>query len=348
MIMTGDVPDIVSRKGDHLIHARAASAQMRRGNGFERWRFLPEALPELDFEAIDLGATFLGRRFELPFLISSMTGGMAEGERINRNLAIAAGRKGIPLALGSQRVHLERPEALASFEAARRAAPEAVLYGNLGAVQLNYGLGPEDARRAVEAIGAQGLYLHLNALQEAVQEGGDTRFSGLTAKIAEVCAALGDVPVLVKEVGCGIAPDTALRLEEAGVSALDVAGAGGTSWARIEAARATDPARKRLGEVFGDWGLDTAESLARCAAMTALPVVASGGVRDGLEAAKAIALGASLVGVARPFLEPALEGPEAVEAAIDQFALELRTAMFLVGAEDLLGLRARRDRMERV
>lgn len=346
MIMTDGVPDIVSRKGDHLAHARDPGTQMRRGNGFERWRFVPEALPEVDFEAIDLGATFLGRRFALPFLISSMTGGMAEGERINRNLAIAAQRCGVPLALGSQRVHLERPEALASFEAARLAAPEAVLYGNLGAVQFNYGLTASDARRAVEAIGAQGLYLHLNALQEAVQEGGDTRFAGLEAKLAEICAAL-PVPVLVKEVGCGLAGDTARRLELAGASALDVAGAGGTSWARIEAARAASPARRRLGEVFGDWGLDTAGSLVRCREATSLPLVASGGLRDGLEAAKAIALGASLVGLAQPLIEPALESPEAVEAALAQLALELRTAMFLVGARNLDELRAARHRLER-
>lgn len=338
--------DISQRKLDHIdlcLHEDVAMAQA--STGFERYRFLHQALPEIALEAISLETTFLGRAFAAPILIASMTGGPERGETINRNLAAAAEALQLPMGVGSQRIMIERPEAAASFKAARAAAPGAMILGNIGAVQLNYGVTTAQVIEAVSAIGADGVYLHLNALQEAIQPGGDTDFRGLLDRIAEVCQA-APFPVLAKEVGSGIAPDTAKALVAHGVAAIDVAGAGGTSWAKIEAHRAAEPAQRTLGEVFESWGIPTTESLRLCReALPETPLIASGGVRTGLDAAKAIALGADMVSFAMPLLGPATRSSSEVEAAIRQILAELRLAMFLVGAKDIPALRARRDRL---
>lgn len=340
--------DISQRKLDHIdLCLNEDVAMAAASTGFDRYHFLHQALPELALSEISLATTFLGRQVAAPIMIASMTGGPERGETINRNLAIAAEAVGVPMGVGSQRIMLERPEAASTFTAARKAAPGAMILGNMGAVQLNYGVTPAQVVEVARAIGADGLYLHLNALQEAIQPGGDTDFRGLLARIAEVCQA-APFPVLAKEVGSGIAPDTARALVGAGVSAIDVSGAGGTSWAKIEAHRAADPTRRTLGEVFESWGIPTTESLQLCReALPATPLVASGGMRTGLDAAKAIALGADMVSFAMPLLGPATRSAEEVEAALSQILAELRLAMFLVGAKDIASLRARRDRLRR-
>jgi isopentenyl-diphosphate delta-isomerase len=214
-----------------------------------------------------------------------------------------------------------------------------VLFANLGAVQLNYAVRVDDARRLVDELGANGLYLHLNPLQEAIQPGGDTNFGALEPKIAAVCEAL-DVPVIAKSVGSGIAPSTAARLMRCGVAAIDVAGAGGTSWARVEGKRSGDPARERIAEAFGDWGYATPRATAALrAALPEAPLIASGGIRDGVQVAKALALGADLAGLALPFLRAADESDAAVAAVIDELVTALRIALFATGSRRITDLR---------
>lgn len=338
--------DIAQRKLDHIALCLGEDVAMHVNlTGFERWAFMHEALPELALEDVSLETTFLGRRLGAPLLISSMTGGPAHGETINRHLAEAAERLNLPMGVGSQRIHFERPEALASFTVVRDRAPNILLMGNVGAVQLNYGFDVARCREAVDLIGADALFLHLNALQEVVQPGGDTNFRGLLDRIGEVAAAL-PVPVLVKEVGCGIGPDTASKLAARGVAAIDVGGAGGTSWAKIEALRALDPMQRTLGMAFAEWGIPTATSLVTCRqALPTLPLIASGGIRTGLEVAKAIALGADLVGLAMPLLAPATRSTDDVVATLAQILAELRCAMFLLGVRDIAGLKAARHRL---
>lgn len=340
--------DIASRKQDHLSLCLDDDVAMKASTGLERYAFWHEALPDCRPEDVDLSCEFLGRRFSAPILVSSMTGGMEQGARINASLGAACQAVGLPMGLGSQRIALERPEARASFEAAREAGPEAFILGNLGAVQFNHGLPIEAAQAAVEMVQANALYLHLNPLQELIQPEGDTNFGQLEARIAEVCRSVR-VPVLAKEVGSGIGPATALRLIQAGCAGVDVAGAGGTSWARIEALRSLEGPKRRLGLALADWGIPTAESILAC--RRALPsslLVASGGLRNGLEVAKALALGANMVGLALPFLKPATEGPEAVEAVMRELMEELRAVMWLAGFKDVAALRRSRDRLRDV
>lgn len=305
---------------------------------FDRYAFEHEALPEIDMAEITLETSFLGKPLRAPLLISCMTGGTGSAAKINRNLALAAERRGIALGLGSQRKALEDPETAATF-VVRDVAPTAPLVGNLGVVQFNYGMGLEACRRAVEMIDADALALHLNPLQEAIQPEGQCNFKGLLPKIGEIVRGL-EVPVVVKEIGCGLSGRTGRRLLEQGVRILDTAGVGGTSWARIEAARASDLA---IGELFADWGVPTPDSIRQTANLRELEpglvVLGSGGVRTGVDVAKAIALGADVVGLAQPFLEAAMESAEAVEARIDRIVEELRITMFCVGAESLKDLR---------
>ncbi len=305
-----------------------------RTTGFERFDLPYCALPETDLGSIDLGTTFLGKRLRAPFLIGAMTGGSALSARINRNLAEAAERLGVGLMLGSQRVMLEHPEAALSFDVRSR-APTALLIGNLGVAQLNRGYGLGDLERAVLSIGADALALHTNPLQEAFQAGGDHDFRGLVARLSDLVPRL-PFPVLLKEVGHGLSGAVAEAVRAVGFSALDVAGAGGTSWAKVEAF-------VRYGELrhpeLAEWGLPTAEAVQEVrGALPEMPVVASGGIRSGLDAAKAFALGAQVVAVARPLLAPAIESPEAVAAWIETFLWELRVAMHGAGAPDLASL----------
>lgn len=319
-----------ARKADHVRLSLEETVTGDTATGFGRYRFSHVALPELDWDDIDLSTRFLGHPLGAPLLISSMTGGLEKGAVINRHLALAAQRLKLPMGVGSQRIGVVKPETMASFQV-RDVAPDIQLWANLGAVQLNDGFGPQECRNLVEAIGADGLILHLNPLQEAIQPEGDRRWRGLLAHIARLCETLA-VPVMVKETGCGISAPLAKALAEAGVAALDVAGAGGTSWALIESHRTTDPRQKALGRTFAHWGIPTADSLmAAQSSVPHTPLVASGGMRDGVDVAKAIALGASLVGFAHPLLAPALHSAEAVESVLTQVMLELHCALFCLG-----------------
>lgn len=332
-------PATTERKADHIrinleedVSAKGITA------GFENYRFIHRALPEFDFEQIDTRIDIFDRHLHTPLFISCMTGGAPEAERINRTLAAIAQEFGMALGLGSGRVLLERPDVFPSFNV-RPHAPDALIFANIGAVQLNLGVGVDDCRRLVDLIGADALVLHLNALQEALQPEGDTSFGGLLSQIAHLCGTL-DVPIVAKEVGWGIAPDMVQLLLEAGVSAIDVAGAGGTSWSEVERHRIDGKVRRQVARAFADWGLPTAEAIrgARAVAPRAL-IFASGGVRSGMDAAKALALGADMVGVAGPFLRAAAGGTDAAFELAEEYIEVLKTAMFCVGARDLSALR---------
>lgn len=331
--------DHQARKADHIrINLEEDVSFPRLTTGLERYRFVHQGLPELDLTAVDLSSPLLGKVLRVPLLISSMTGGAEQAEQINRRLAAGAQARGIAMGLGSQRTGLEIAATVGSFQV-RREAPDILLLANLGAVQLNKGYGVDHCRRAVEMIEADALILHLNPLQEVLQADGDWHWSGLLARIEEVCRRL-DAPVVVKEVGWGISASLARDLAEAGVAAIDVAGAGGTSWSEVEYHRAPTERLRRLARTFADWGIPTAESLVAVGeAAPHLSRIASGGIRDGIDVAKCLALGASAAGLASPFLKAAVQSVEAVVDAIDALTDELRIAMFCAGAGDIAALR---------
>lgn len=332
------VTPLANRKADHIRINLEENVRSGLTTGLERYRFVHQALPEINLEDVDTRVHLFGRTLQAPILISSMTGGTEEAARINRNLAEAAQALGVAMGVGSQRVALEHPELAATFQV-RRYAPDILLFANLGAVQLNYGYTVDHCRRAVEMIEADALILHLNPLQEALQPEGETRFAGLLKKIETVVRSL-EVPVVVKEVGWGISARVARMLADAGVAAIDVAGAGGTSWSQVEMHRAPTAWHRELAAVFADWGIPTVESLlAVRAAVPHLPVFASGGLRNGVDLAKVLALGATLGGFAGPLLQAAAQGPEAALEALRLLHAQLRVAMFAVGAKDLDALR---------
>ncbi len=328
-----------TRKADHLrINLEEDVAAKGVRSGFEAYRFMHCALPEIDLADVSTATEVLGWQLASPLFISCMTGGTESARRINLVLAETAAELGIALGLGSARVLLERPDALPSF-AVRDIAPRIPLLANLGAVQLNLGVTTTDCARLVEVLGADALVLHLNALQEALQPEGDTCFSGLLARIESVAMAL-PVPVVVKEVGWGISADLVTTLLDTGVAAVDVAGAGGTSWSEVERHRLGGPAA-RTAAAFAGWGIPTAVALtqARAAAPNGV-IFASGGVRGGLDVAIAAALGADLVGVAGPFLRAASSGTQACVDLAREWMDVLRIAMFCTGAADLATLRS--------
>jgi isopentenyl-diphosphate delta-isomerase len=331
------VARISERKLEHLRLSLEASVQSQRSAGFDRWSLPHRALPELDLDAVDTGTTFLSRRVRLPFLISGMTGGAHQAADINRRLARAAQAAGVAFGVGSQRAGLSHRDLRATYQV-RSVAPDVLLLANLGAVQLNYGLGPAECLEAVEMIEADALVLHLNPLQEALQPEGDHNFTGLLDRISAVTREL-PVPVIVKEVGCGISGEVAAQLASAGVAAIDVAGLGGTSFARVEAFRREKAEEVELALAFSEWGIATAEALVDVRrAVPQLPLIASGGLRHGLDAAKALAMGASLCGFGQPLLAAAHDSEAAVRTVIDGFAWQLRVAMFCVGAKDVAEL----------
>jgi isopentenyl-diphosphate Delta-isomerase len=328
-----------ARKADHLKVCLEDDVQCRAvTSGLERYRLTHCCLPELDYAEIDLRTQFLGKSLNAPLLISSMTGGTDLARTINQRLARLAQEHRLAMGVGSQRVAIENPQVADSFTL-RQLAPDALLFANIGAVQLNYTYGLEQCLKAVDLLEADALILHLNAVQEAVQTRGDKNFKGLFEKIAKLCDQL-PVPVIAKEVGNGISGVMAEKLLAIGVSAIDVAGAGGTSWAKVEAGRAQDPKQRRLGQTFADWGIPTAECLVQVRGLApTVPLIASGGLRNGLDAAKAIALGADLAGMALPFLAAATESDAALQELMEILLAELTTALFCSGAEDLGGLR---------
>ncbi len=330
------------RKLEHVRIVQEDVHVDRRRRYFDEIRLKHRALPELSLDEIDTSVEFLGKRLSFPLLISSMTGGHHELLRkINRNLATAAEATGVAMAVGSQRVMFASPEAEDSF-ALRSVAPTALLFSNLGAVQLNYGFTVDDCRRAVDVVKADGLYLHLNPLQEAIQPEGDTNFAGLVDKIGDVVERL-DVPVILKEVGAGFSEEDVRLAIQVGVRFIDVAGSGGTSWSRIEHHRQSETDSQDLGLLFQDWGIPTPVALRLLQPYTnEITLIASGGIRSGIDMVKAIVLGASLCGVASPFLAPAMESAEAVIALIERLRREFRTAMFVLGAPDVGYLKGNR------
>ncbi len=325
-----------SRKVEHIRMIEQDSGTDRDGRYFDQIQLTHRALPELDLASIDPSVEVLGRKLSFPLLISSMTGGDHELVRtINQNLAMAAQQTGVALAVGSQRVMFEHAAARRSFEL-RRFAPDVLLLANIGAVQLNYGFGIDQCRAAVEQLDADGLYLHLNALQEAVQPEGDTNFSGLLAKIGDIRRQL-EYPLLIKEVGCGFSEQDIVGLVAQGIEFIDVAGQGGTSWSRIEHLRSQD--RHNLGMLFQDWGIPTPMALRQAAPYRdKVQIIASGGLRNGVDMAKSVILGARFCGMAAPLLKPAMESADRVVETIEALRREFITAMFLLGVPDIAHL----------
>jgi isopentenyl-diphosphate Delta-isomerase len=321
------------RKDSHLTLCLEGQVEpfSGRASGFAGLRFDHDALPEVDKDSVCTEVELLGKRLAAPVVIASMTGGTPRAGELNRRLALAAEACRVGMALGSQRRMLEDPSTRTSF-AVRAAAPRLpLLLGNLGAVQLNYGVGAREIRRLVDAVACDAFLFHLNPLQEAIQPEGDTRFSALLPRLREVAPALG-LPVLLKEVGSGISRTTALKIRDLPVAGVETAGVGGTSWSRIESLRTEDPVQRSTGELFARWGTPTAESIAICREV--LPdrvVIASGGIRNGIEVAKALALGADAVSLALPFLRAAERSVEDAVLAVRRVIEELRTAMFLTG-----------------
>jgi isopentenyl-diphosphate delta-isomerase len=328
------VAPIEQRKDDHIKVNLEKDVRSGLTTGLENYRFIHEALPEIDLDQVDTSLTLFGKHLTAPILVSSMTGGTEDAGDINMRLARAAQEYGIAMGVGSQRAAIERPGLAATFQV-RRAAPDILLFGNIGAVQLNNGYGVDECRRAVEMIDADALYLHLNPLQEAVQDAGNTNWNGLTKKIEEVCKKL-EVPLIVKEVGWGISDKTAKRLAECGVAAIDVAGAGGTSWSQVEMYRAPDEFLRNLAGTFADWGIPTAESVLMVKkAVPGMIVFASGGLKDGLDIAKCVALGARLGGMAGPFLKAAAVSSENALEMMKLTGRQIQVSMFAAGAGNL-------------
>jgi isopentenyl-diphosphate delta-isomerase len=334
--------DLVKRKTEHLEVMLTQDVRSDCGTGFEEMAFEHVALPEIDFAEIELSRDFLGRKLDAPFLISSMTGGPDEAGRINENLARAAGRLGIAFAVGSQRVAIDGRSQAGFSRTLKDHMGEAPLLANFGGAQLRGEGGLDMAQRVVEMIGADALIIHLNPLQEAVQHGGDRNWSGLLARIEALVKEMA-VPVIVKEVGFGISGRMAKELWRAGVRIIDVAGAGGTSWAAVEAGRAPNARLRGIAETFRGWGIPTARAVAEVRGVCPhATVIASGGIRSGLDAAKAIRLGADLVGQAAGVLASALDSEEAVIAHFEDRIAELRIACFCTGSANLHELRRAR------
>lgn len=330
--------EIFNRKQEHLDICLTQDVSSRLTTGFERLRFGHRALPNCDLAQVTTWTTFLDKPMGAPLLIGAMTGGTARGREINRNLAIAAQSLKLGMVVGSQRIAIEHPEIAHTFAIAREEAPDIPLGANLGAIQLVNGYGVKECLKAIRMIEADFLVLHLNSLQEALQPNGQTNWQYVLARIADVIPQVG-VPVVVKEVGFGLSEVDARLLQEVGVAILDVAGAGGTSWALVEGYRHPDALWKKVALNFGDWGIPTVESIRQCRrGAPDLPIIASGGVRSGLDVAKALALGASWCTVAGGILSAASESADAVMDWLDSIATELRLALFAQGLQSVSDL----------
>jgi isopentenyl-diphosphate delta-isomerase len=322
---------ISDRKLEHLLLCAHCDVQYKnKKTGFNDIEFIHRALPELNKEKIDLSTELLGKELNSPIIISAMTGGHPSALVLNRELAKAADKLGIGMGLGSQRAAIENPELTNTYDVARKEAPSSLLIGNIGAPQIEY------AHQAVEMIDADALAVHLNPLQESIQPEGDIDATGFLDSIGEIVKTV-DVPVVAKETGAGISFEDAVLLEKKGVDAIDVAGSGGTSWAAVETYRADDT---YMGDLYWDWGIPTAVSTVEVTQSVNIPVLSSGGIRSGLDAAKAIALGAESVGIALPVLKEAYIGYKEIIKVIERFQESLKVAMFLVGASNLEELKS--------
>lgn len=319
--------DTWKRKAGHIRTCLTKDVEFLKRNGFEMYEFTHSALPELDWKDISMETAFLGKKFRYPLFIDAMTGGTKQAAGINKNLARAAQELGIGMGVGSQRAMMEDPELSWTYKV-RDVAPDIFLAGNIGASHI-LKHSTQEIAKAVKDIGADALCIHLNPAQEMAQDGGHMEWKGVLGSIGALSSKL-KVPVIAKEVGCGISAKVSSELARAGVSAIDVAGAGGTSWVRVDAAIGGRP----LSTLF-EWGIPTAESLVQCRKAVRLPIIASGGIRNGIEAAKAISLGARLAGMALPLLKPATVSSAAVKAWLEQMILELQATMFLTSSRTL-------------
>jgi len=340
-----DIDIIKQRKADGLKIPLNKEVQAKTTSTYlEYVHLVHNALPELDFDDIDTSTTFLDHKFKAPLIIDSMTGGTPEAAKINERLAQTAEELGLGMGLGSQRAGLKSKELAETYSIARKNAPNAFLIANIGGAQLAKGLSVDEAKQIVDMINANALVVHLNPLQELIQPEGESKFKGIYQKIAELVKNL-NVPVIVKEVGAGISREVASKLQVVGVKAINVAGSGGTSWAGVEKLRAEsvgDELKIHLGEMFWDWGIPTAASLLEVRKAVQLPLIASGGLRNGLEAAKCLAIGADMCAMALPFLKQAAVSKEAVVQFANLLLSELKSAMYLVGANDVKTLKATR------
>ena len=326
------------RKQQHIELCLKKENHTSKPNGFEKYDFEHCSLPEIDFNDIDISTQFCGKQLNCPIIISSITGGCTRGEEINHKLAGIAQKYKIGFAVGSQRAAIADKSLEHTFQV-RKFAPDILLLANLGAVQLNYGFGIDECQRAIDMIEADALILHLNPLQEVFQPEGNTNFSGLLKKIENICKKL-TVPVIIKEVGYGISAPVAEKLFEAGVYAIDVNGSGTISWCNVEAQRCNDYKRMRAASVFKNWGLTTAESLTKIYQnYKSSSLIAGGGIKTGLDIAKAIALGASVCSNATDFFEAILQSEQNAIDLIDALIFELKTTMFCVGAKDIQALK---------
>ena len=324
------------RKAEHIKICLEQKAQARKATtGFEDIQLVHRALPEVDRQKISLSASFLGKKLSAPLIVGAMTGGTEEATKINASIAGAVEKLGLGMGVGSQRAAIEDQKLEKTYSIARKKAPTAFLIANIGGVQLVHGYTLKEVKKAVEMIDADAVAVHLNAVQEALQPEGQTNFKGVLAKISEIAGEL-DMPVIVKETGCGISAEDAKALEAAGVKAIDIGGVGGTSFAAVEYYRSTSP--NNMGEAFWDWGIPTAVSLIETTQTVKIPVIASGGVRSGLDIAKSLALNASLASISQPVLEAAVKGAKKTEELLSCLIDELRNVMFLVGAENLESL----------
>ena len=335
-MMAKDTP-ILDRKDDHIQINLNKNVTSSLTNGLENYSFIHQALPEISLDEIDLGQMLFGKHQPVPVLVSSMTGGTSDAGRINRNLAIAAQEIGLAMGVGSQRAAIDDVATAQSFQV-RSYAPDILLFANLGAVQLNYGYDIDECRQAVEMIEADALVLHLNPLQEALQPEGNSNFANLVEKITKVRKAL-DIPIIVKEVGWGISVQSAQKLFNVGVDAIDVAGAGGTSWSQVEMYRIIDSYKAQTARAFSNWGIPTAESLLNVRSISQeWPVFASGGLRNGIDIAKCLALGATLGGMAGTFLKAANFSQEMAIRVMQMIVDQIRIAMFASGSNKLSDL----------
>lgn len=330
----------------HLEACLSAPVEYLKSTGLEAWDFVSEAMPELSLSAIDTSVALVGKRLAAPLMIAPMTGGTPRSLEINRRLARVAQTFGLAFGVGSQRIAIEDP-ALASFFLVRDVAPGVALFANLGAAQLARGYGADEARRAVQMIGADALFVHFNPMQEALQRG-ECDFRNVAASLERICVELGrdGIPVFAREVCFGMTGSTARRLVECGVAGIDCSGAGGTSWAKVEAHCAATADLRERALRFGEWGIPTAESIVNVhAAVPELPLVASGGIRSGMDVAKAIALGADVAAIARPFLVKADEGEEALHRHVEELLVDLRLCMLATGSGTVDALRGKLRRV---
>jgi isopentenyl-diphosphate delta-isomerase len=336
------VQDVIKRKEEGIDVVLKEQVQAKEVTTLlECVHLVHSALPESNMDDLDLSVNFLGKRLKAPIIVDSMTGGAPRAEKINGVLAEVAEEKGFAMGVGSQRAGLLSAGMADTYAIARKNAPTAFLFANIGAAQLAKGFSVKDAQKLVDMIDADALAVHLNPLQEVVQPEGEPSFKGVLAAIKNLCRGLS-VPVIVKEVGAGISREVAIQLEYAGVRAINVAGAGGTSWAAVEAHRAGErrmQSKMDLGLLFWDWGIPTAAALIEVKKAVKIPVIASGGLRNGLEVAKCLSLGAEACGMARPMIESADRGRPALETFAEQTIKELKTAMFVTGAKTVADLR---------